>query len=110
MLAGHASLRDDYEVSIAELDLIVALAEAAGAYGARLLGGGFGGSVLMLVDRERGDAVGDAVADEYGARTGRAVRALTVHPSAGSEPGTGVRVARRVLARCGAAIAVIIRA
>ena len=65
---SHASLRDDYEVSIAELDLIVALAEAAGAYGARLLGGGFGGSVLMLVDRERGDAVGDAVADEYGAR------------------------------------------
>ena len=60
------------------------LAEAAGAYGARLLGGGFGGSVLMLVDRERGDEVGDAVADEYGARTGRAVRALTVDPSAGA--------------------------
>ncbi len=81
---SHASLRDDYEVSIAELDLLVALAEGAGAYGARLLGGGFGGSVLMLVDRERGDEVGDAVADEYGARTGRAVRALTVHPSAGA--------------------------
>ncbi len=81
---SHASLRDDYDVSIRELDLLVALADAAGAYGARLLGGGFGGSVLMLVDRERADEVGDAVAAEYGGRTGRAVRALTVHPSAGA--------------------------
>ena len=43
---SHASLRDDYEVSIPELDLLVELAIDAGALGARLLGGGFGGSVL----------------------------------------------------------------
>ena len=45
---SHASLRDDYEVSIPELDLLVELADRAGALGARLLGGGFGGSVLVL--------------------------------------------------------------
>ncbi len=81
---SHASLRDDYEVSIPELDLLVELAIDAGALGARLLGGGFGGSVLLLVDRERGGEVGDSVADEYRARTGRAVRALTVQPSVGA--------------------------
>jgi galactokinase len=50
MTASHASLRDDYEVSTPELDRIVADALAAGAYGARLVGGGFGGSVLALTD------------------------------------------------------------
>jgi len=81
---SHASLRDDYEVSIPELDLLVELAIDAGALGARLLGGGFGGSVLMLVDRERAGEVGDAVGNAYRARTGRAVRAVTVQPSAGA--------------------------
>jgi galactokinase len=81
---SHASLRDDYEVSIDELDLLVSLADAAGAYGARLLGGGFGGSVLVLVDRERADELGDAVAREYGSRADRTARALTVRPSAGA--------------------------
>jgi len=57
LLASHASLRDDYEVSIPELDALVADACAAGALGARLVGGGFGGSVLALVDRARADAI-----------------------------------------------------
>jgi galactokinase len=48
---SHASLRDDYEVSTPELDRIVEDAVANGAYGARLVGGGFGGSVLALFDR-----------------------------------------------------------
>jgi galactokinase len=81
---SHASLRDDYEVSILELDLLVALADAEGAYGARLLGGGFGGSVLLLVDRERANEVGDAVAREYRSRMCRTARVLTVRPSAGA--------------------------
>jgi galactokinase len=49
---SHASLRDDYEVSTPELDDLVRAAEDAGAYGARLVGGGFGGSVLALADPE----------------------------------------------------------
>jgi galactokinase len=48
MLASHASLRDDYEVSTPELNALVEQAMRHGAYGARLLGGGFGGSVVAL--------------------------------------------------------------
>ena len=51
--ASHRSLRDDYEVSTPELDAVVDLAMRLGARGARLVGGGFGGSVLALADTER---------------------------------------------------------
>ena len=64
LLAGHASLRDDYEVSIPEIDLLVELACDAGAYGARLLGGGFGGSIIALADVERAEEIAAAVSDE----------------------------------------------
>jgi galactokinase len=47
--ASHASLRDDYEVSAVELDTVVTAATAAGALGARMTGGGFGGSAIALV-------------------------------------------------------------
>ena len=46
--ASHASLRDDYEVSVPEVERAVAACKAAGALGARIMGGGFGGSVLAL--------------------------------------------------------------
>jgi galactokinase len=82
--ASHASLRDDYEVSIAELDLLVELADAAGGFGARLLGGGFGGAVLVLTEADEADRLGAAVAGEYRSRTGREGRALTVYASAGA--------------------------
>jgi galactokinase len=49
--ASHSSLRDDYEVSTPELDRLADLATAAGALGARLVGGGFGGSVIALGNR-----------------------------------------------------------
>ena len=50
-LASHASLRDDYEVSCAELDAAVVTATATGALGARMTGGGFGGSAIALVPK-----------------------------------------------------------
>ncbi|MFD4180762.1 galactokinase [Rhodococcus sp. NPDC058514] len=50
LTVSHASLRDDYEVSCAELDCAVDAALAAGAYGARMTGGGFGGSAIALID------------------------------------------------------------
>jgi galactokinase len=84
LAASHASLRDDYEVSIAELDLLVELAEAAGAYGARLLGGGFGGAILALVDAGRADEIGAAIAERYESRSGRTAGPVVVHPSAGA--------------------------
>src|SRR5207244_6262443 len=84
LLESHASLRDDYEVSIPELDLLVELAQEAGAYGARLLGGGFGGSILALADALRANDVARSVADEYRARTGRDGQSLIVHASTGA--------------------------
>ncbi|MFQ6329368.1 galactokinase [Nocardia sp. CWNU-33] len=63
--AGHASLRDDFEVSTPALDAAAAAAVDAGAHGARMVGGGFGGSVIALVDRERTAAVADAVRNRF---------------------------------------------
>ncbi|WP_277208822.1 galactokinase [Isoptericola croceus] len=61
MNASHASLRDDYEVSARELDLVVEAALGAGALGARMTGGGFGGSAIALVRAEDVDVVTTAV-------------------------------------------------
>jgi galactokinase len=58
---AHASLRDDFEVSWPEADEAVEAALAAGAYGARMIGGGFGGSVLALVPAAASGAVREAV-------------------------------------------------
>lgn len=65
MNQSHASLRDDYEVSSLELDLVVESARGAGAVGARMTGGGFGGSAIALVDAGDVDQVAQAVADAF---------------------------------------------
>jgi galactokinase len=65
MDASHASLRDDYEVSCRELDVAVDAARGAGALGARMTGGGFGGSAIALVRAGDVDAVAAAVADAF---------------------------------------------
>ncbi|MFI8767949.1 galactokinase [Streptomyces sp. R-07] len=62
---GHASLRDDLRVSCPELDLVVEAANAAGALGARMTGGGFGGSAVVLVETERAEAVAAAVGKAF---------------------------------------------
>ena len=81
---SHASLRDDYEVSIPELDLLVELAVEAGALGARLLGGGFGGSVLVLAHATHAEEVGDVIAGRYRQRTRAGGEALLVRASPGA--------------------------
>ena len=71
--AAHRSLRDDFEVSWPQADVTVDAATAAGALGARMIGGGFGGSVLALVPADAGPAVRAAVADAFRRRiVGRA--------------------------------------
>jgi galactokinase len=65
LVASHVSLRDDFEVSCPELDTAVDAALAAGAVGARMTGGGFGGSAIALVRREDADAVSQAVAQAF---------------------------------------------
>jgi galactokinase len=68
---SHTSLRDDFEVSTPELDLIVELAYEHGAVAARMTGGGFGGSVVALADARGAESLAAAVTDDYAARTGR---------------------------------------
>ncbi|MDT0166863.1 galactokinase [Actinotalea sp. AC32] len=65
LTAAHASLRDDYEVSVRELDLAVDVAVAAGALGGRMVGGGFGGSAVALVRAGDVDRVASAVAAAF---------------------------------------------
>ncbi|HEV7203589.1 MAG TPA: galactokinase [Jatrophihabitans sp.] len=67
LIASHMSLRDDYEVSSPELDLAVSAALGAGAHGARMTGGGFGGSAIALVDAASADDVTAAVTAGFAA-------------------------------------------
>ncbi len=61
LLASHASMRDDFEISVPEIDTAVEASMNAGAVGARLTGGGFGGSAIALVPTNRVAGLGDAV-------------------------------------------------
>ncbi|AKV54983.1 Galactokinase [Bifidobacterium actinocoloniiforme DSM 22766] len=83
--ASHDSLRDDYEVTVPELDLAVDVARANGAYGARMTGGGFGGSIIALVDAGRSREMAAAVAEEFSRRGFRQPRALAALPSQPAE-------------------------
>jgi len=69
---SHAGLRDDYEVSSAELDTLVVIArQVQGVVGARMLGGGFGGCTINLVHNQAVGALRQAVEEQYPSRTGR---------------------------------------
>ncbi|MEU7139901.1 galactokinase [Nocardia sp. NPDC046473] len=81
---GHASLRDDFEVSTPALDAAVAAALAAGAHGARMVGGGFGGSVIALVDRDSTDTVVAAVRNRFADAGFAEPRTFVVGPAAGA--------------------------
>ncbi|MER6434998.1 MULTISPECIES: galactokinase [unclassified Streptomyces] len=81
---GHASLRDDLRISCEELDLAVATANAAGALGARMTGGGFGGSAIVLVESADVDSVGKAVAEAFAEAGYTAPRVFPAVPSAGA--------------------------
>jgi galactokinase len=75
--ASHASMRDDYEVSVPQIDRLVALAEQApGIVGARLTGGGFGGSVVMLAERGQALDAARSIARRYGQDTGLSAQIL----------------------------------
>ncbi|MEV4758086.1 galactokinase [Micromonospora sp. NPDC049559] len=84
LTASHASMRNDFEITVPEVDTAVEAALAAGAYGARMTGGGFGGCVLALVDASAADAVAAAVADAYAARGFAAPLSFTVTPGPGA--------------------------
>ncbi len=81
---GHASLRDDFQVSCPELDLVVAASTEAGALGARMTGGGFGGSAIVLVEADATQAVGEAVTAAFADAGHRRPRIFEALPSAGA--------------------------
>jgi galactokinase len=68
LTASHASMRDDFEITVPQIDVAVEAALSAGAYGARMTGGGFGGCVLALIDADRADDTTAAVAAAYADR------------------------------------------
>ena len=88
MYASHAALRDDYEVSCEELDVVVKIAEAigeqGGVYGCRMTGGGFGGCCVALVKASAVDDISEKITADYKARTGIAATIFASRPAAGA--------------------------
>jgi galactokinase len=77
LMQSHRSLRDDYEVSLPEIDDLVEVCAATdGVLGARLTGGGFGGSIVVMAAASEAPAVASRVAIAYAARTGRTATAI----------------------------------
>ena len=84
LVASHASMRDDFEISVAELDTAVDAALSAGALGARMTGGGFGGAAIALIERSAAAEVSDAVTAAFAVSGFTAPHLFAVTPSAGA--------------------------
>lgn len=82
--ASHTSMRDDFEISVAELDLAVETARTSGALGARMTGGGFGGSAIALTPHALIPAVQQAVAEAFAAAGFTAPDMFVVRAAAGA--------------------------
>jgi galactokinase len=86
LLASHASMRDDFEISVPELDRAVEVAMESGALGARMTGGGFGGSAIALVQHVDFDRVASAIFSAFQSSAFREPHIFTVLPSDGARP------------------------
>ena len=85
MYASHASLRDDFEVSCKELDVLVEIAgKTDGVIGARMTGGGFGGCIVALVQGNKADSISDSICREYESQTGVKPTAFMTRPGQGA--------------------------
>jgi galactokinase len=84
LTASHVSMRDDFEITVPEVDTAVEAALATGAYGARMTGGGFGGCVLALVDTGSAGTVAAAVSEAYAARGFAAPESFLATPGPGA--------------------------
>jgi len=82
--ASHASMRDDFEITVPELDVAVEAALATGALGARMTGGGFGGCIIALVEATEAEAVLAAIEKAFADRGFTAPSALAADPTAGA--------------------------
>lgn len=85
MADSHASLRDDFEVSCKELDLMVEIATSLpGVLGARMTGGGFGGSTVTLCESKHAEEIGKILHERYEAKTGIAPVIFATRPAKGA--------------------------
>ena len=84
LVASHVSMRDDFEISSPELDVAVDTALGAGALGARMTGGGFGGAAIALVEQDAASAVADAVTAAFATSGFTAPHTFKVAPAAGA--------------------------
>lgn len=84
LTASHASMRDDFEISVPEIDLAVETAIASGALGARLTGGGFGGAAIALTPVDLVETLTTAVTEAFAAAGFGAPHIFTVEPSEGA--------------------------
>ncbi|GIJ25877.1 galactokinase [Micromonospora qiuiae] len=84
LTASHASMRDDFAITVPQVDTAVEAALAAGALGARMTGGGFGGCVLALVEAAQADQVAAAVTAAYADRSFTPPTHSTVTPAPGA--------------------------
>ncbi len=84
MYASHDSLRDDFEVSCAELDLLVKLGERGGVFGSRMTGGGFGGCTVSLVETRSVDAICRHIGAAYHEKTGLEATMFVSRPAGGA--------------------------
>jgi galactokinase len=88
MYASHASLRDDFEVSCPELDALVEIAQSigrsGGVIGARMTGGGFGGSIVALVEAARVREIAERMSTAYKDRLGLAATPFVTKPARGA--------------------------
>ncbi len=88
MYESHLSMRDDYEITCTEIDLLVSIAQqigmAGGVYGARMTGGGFGGCIVVLARVESADAIRHAIESKYHEQTGIKGDSFVTRPAAGA--------------------------
>ncbi len=88
MAASHDSLRDDFEVSCSELDIMVGIARKigrnGGVIGARMTGGGFGGSTVTLCESRKASEIASTLASEYEKATSIVPQILASRPSLGA--------------------------
>jgi galactokinase len=84
LYASHASMRDDFEISVPQLDAVVDTAAKAGAVGSRMTGGGFGGCAIALVRAETAEPLASEVRRVFAERGWTEPVPFVVTPSAGA--------------------------
>jgi galactokinase len=83
--ASHESMRDDFEITVPQVDLAVETARSSGSLGARMTGGGFGGCIIALVELGDSERIGDAIVESFGAAGYGPPVYFTAVPSTGAQ-------------------------